>query len=484
MGRPLKIAKAQAVLTITNTATTGSIVTISGGNLTTSPTVGIASGMSFVVATNISGLVAGTIYYVDTILSNTTFSVSETQLSVQPRVMATLANSSGGTVKASFNVVDAYFNNPLGGSGFPATNSNTYSVVGGNTAIVGPQVLAQVAIGINGTGTLYTPVAVNTSNVVVGVGTDLANLATGAALQVAVANINGSTDYVDLGFASATKGNVSVAVANTTVSGSVIGTSGNAQTLIADMPIQFSANFGGLTTGTTYFVKTIANAAAFTVSTSQGGPVQAVTANVSVTANALMNRVVLTANANVVASNAAYVYANDEAGFIVRQKGKQKYLVTGSTTGLTAQCLTANVANTALTPNTMTILATYGDELEPIIQNVQYLSDHNAGLFTANSSPIATANIVSPGQPTGNLGYINTYPVIASFNSSVITVTAGSFVVGVAYVIVSLGNTDWAAVGASNASVGAIFVATGVGSGTGTASISGAIGPIVTIANA
>jgi hypothetical protein len=82
------------------------------------------------------------------------------------------------------------------------------------------------------------------------------------------------------------------------------------------------------------------------------------------------------------------------------------------------------------------------------------------------------------------LGYINTYPVIASFNSSVTTVTAGAFVGGVAYVIVSLGNTNWAAIGANNASVGAIFVATGVGSGTGTASISGAIGPIVTIANA
>jgi hypothetical protein len=62
MGRPLKIAKAQAVLTITDTAETGSIVTISGGNLTTSPTVGIAKGMSFVVATTVGGLTANRIY--------------------------------------------------------------------------------------------------------------------------------------------------------------------------------------------------------------------------------------------------------------------------------------------------------------------------------------------------------------------------------------------------------------------------------------
>jgi hypothetical protein len=405
MGRPLKIAKAQAVLTITDTAATGSIVTVSGGNLTTSPTVGIAKGMSFIVATTVGGLTANTIYYVNNILSNTTFDVSQTQLSVQPQVIQTLTDTTGGSVKASFNVVDAYFNNPLGGVGFPTTNSNTYSVVGGNTAIIGKQVLAQVAIGINGTGTVYTPLTVNTGNVVVGVGTDFANLATGAALQVEVANYNGRNDYIDLGFASATHGDVTVAVANTTVSGSIIGTSGNAQTLIADMPIQFSANFGGLTTGTTYFVKTIANAAAFTVSTSQGGPIQAVTANVSVTANAIMNRVVLTANANVVVSNAEFVYANDEAGYIVRQKGKQKYLVHGTVTGLTAQCYTANLANTALTPNTMRILATYANSST---QTVQSLSDHTGELFTATSGPIATGNIV----------FQNAAPVFATFNAA------------------------------------------------------------------
>lgn len=49
-------------------------------------------------------------------------------------------------------------------------------------------------------------------------------------------------------------------------------------------------------------------------------------------------------------------------------------------------------------------------------------------------------------------------------------VTAGSFIVGNHYVITALGNTNWAAIGADpTAAVGAIFTATGVGSGTGTA---------------
>ena len=420
MGRPLKIAKAQAVLTITNTATTGSIVTISGGNLTTSPTVGVASGMSFVVASNISGLVAGTIYYVDTILSNTTFSVSTTQLSVQPRVMATLANSSGGTVKASFNVVDAYFNNPNGGPGFPTTNANTYSVVGGNTAIVGKQVLAQVAIGINGTGTLYG----DTGNLnVYGSGTDFANtLSVGSAIQVASANNNGRTDYTTVGFVGTNTGYVTVAVANTNATGNVIRTSGNAQTLFVGAPVIFSANTGGLVANYQYFVKTIANAAAFTVSDEQYGPPKGLTTG-STTANARIDVTVLAATPPVDFTNASFVYANDEAGYIVRQKGKQKYLVTGATSGLTAQCYTANLANTALTPNTMRVLATYANSST---QTVQSLSDHNVLLFTADSGPVATGNIVSPGQPTGNLGYINAAPAYATFNSAATANTANA----------------------------------------------------------
>lgn len=52
-------------------------------------------------------------------------------------------------------------------------------------------------------------------------------------------------------------------------------------------------------------------------------------------------------------------------------------------------------------------------------------------------------------------------------------ITAGSFSVGTAYKIVSLGTTDWGAIGFYSedytAAVGMPFIATGVGSGTGTA---------------
>jgi hypothetical protein len=425
MGRPLKIAKAQAILTITDTAETGSVVTVTD-NLTTSPTVGVAAGMPFIVATTVGGLTAGTIYYISVILSNNTFSVAETQPSVQPQVMATLTDSSGGSVAASVAVVDAYFNNPVGGTGFPATNSNTYGVVGGNTGIYGKQVLCNVAFGVNGTGTVYADTG---SNVVVGLGTDFANLATGTRLFA----IDASNNVNLLGTGTATKGNLTVAVANTANTGNIIGTSGNAQTLTVNTPVTFTANLGGLVTGTTYFVKAIANAAAFTVSSTRAGA-EVDLSDATGTPNAVQNRVVLGA---VSANNATgptglgdpFIQALPEAGYIVRQKGKTKYLVTGAVTGITGAVYTANVANTALTPNTMSIIAT---NAASGTQYVSSINNYDSELFPA-------------------------------------TVAPGSLVIGTVYTIYSAGTTNWTSVGAMANMTGITFTATGTASGTGLA---------------
>lgn len=49
------------------------------------------------------------------------------------------------------------------------------------------------------------------------------------------------------------------------------------------------------------------------------------------------------------------------------------------------------------------------------------------------------------------------------------TITAGSFVIGRKYKITFVGTTSFTAVGASSNTIGVVFTATGVGSGTGTA---------------
>jgi hypothetical protein len=403
MGRPLKIAKAQAVVTLTATNGTTEVVT-TNANFTN---LGIIAGMPFIPASNVGNLLAGTTYWILQVLNagnNSTFTVSATELSANPTYTKfNLGTTAAQSVALSVGVVDAYFNNPIGGAGYPATNANTYGVVGGNTAIYGTQVLTNVAIGVNGTGTLY---ASDASNVVGGAGTDLANIAADSVIQY----VNSSGSLVTLGYVDTATGVTSVAVANTKNTGNFVRTTGNAQTLFENLPVTFDANLGGLVTGTTYFVLSIANTSAFTVSTTVGGA-EVDLSDATGTPNALQDTTLLVANASANLSGASYVYATPEAGFIVRQKGKQKYLVKGTSSGLTGACYTANVANTAMLPNTMTITATYANTSTVLVQS---LSDHTAELFTADSGVTATEtdniNNASPAFSTFNTAYAaNTY---------------------------------------------------------------------------
>lgn len=67
------------------------------------------------------------------------------------------------------------------------------------------------------------------------------------------------------------------------------------------------------------------------------------------------------------------------------------------------------------------------------------------------------------GQTTANAAFNALAPVQTN------TVTAGSFIVGATYTILTVGTTNFVSIGASANTVGVVFTATGVGSGTGTA---------------
>ena len=421
MGRPLKIAKAQAILTLTGTGATTEAVTVSQ----TLATVGVIAGMPFVPATTVGGLTGGTTYWVLAVTGASTFTVSATQLSANPTYTpVNLSGTSAQTVALSVGMVDSGFDNPNNSN--TSTNSTTYGVVGGNTAMYGSQTVTRVALGIDGTGTLYSTSA--NANVF-GFGTDFTTqLSAGSAIQV-INSVTGAT--TNLGFVSgAVAGYTTIELSNSTATGNFLTSVGNAQTLFASQPIVLDADIGGLTANTLYFVKTIVNAAAFSVSFAAGGPNIGLV-NEDATANVTQDLVVLAAGSAATASANSFVYANDEAGYINRQKGKTKYLVTGLTTGLTGACYTANVANTALTPNTMNILATY-DAGTGGTAYVQSLNDYQTEVF-----------------PT--------------------TVAPGSLVIGTAYTIYSAGTTNWTALGAAANMSGITFTALATGSGTGTA---------------
>jgi hypothetical protein len=91
---------------------------------------------------------------------------------------------------------------------------------------------------------------------------------------------------------------------------------------------------------------------------------------------------------------------------------------------------------------------------------------------TGNSS--VTPNAVFIGGSTSTSAILAVKPgtlgnILKSTAGS--TITAGSFVVGIEYSILTLGSTDFTLIGASANTIGVVFTATGVGVGSGTAQI-------------
>ena len=105
---------------------------------------------------------------------------------------------------------------------------------------------------------------------------------------------------------------------------------------------------------------------------------------------------------------------------------------------------------------------------------IQYQYPVGENVFTVSNG--WGAGSWSPTTPTA----LGANPFSMSAGSNIVTVTqnahgyltnAGSFIVGQQYKIVAVGSTDFTLIGAASNSVGTVFTATGVGTGSGTASI-------------
>ncbi len=114
--------------------------------------------------------------------------------------------------------------------------------------------------------------------------------------------------------------------------------------------------------------------------------------------------------------------------------------------------------NNTYTTITLSSETAYGKQITPNTKNLWI-----------NDSKINNTNylvIEFPASPA--VGDVFSVPVV----NTLTTVNAGSFVVGETYTIVSAGTTNWTSIGAQYGGSGQSFVATDVGSGTGTATTS------------
>jgi hypothetical protein len=126
-------------------------------------------------------------------------------------------------------------------------------------------------------------------------------------------------------------------------------------------------------------------------------------------------------------------------------------------------------------PSLVTTYATNTNKAKrPIIEFYPNLALFNSGAI--GKAPVDFIDMRTTDAFSQVAGQENYYPDVASYTTASASftgtlITAGSFVIGKKYKIVSLGTTNFVAIGASANTVGTTFTATGVGSGTGTASI-------------
>ena len=116
------------------------------------------------------------------------------------------------------------------------------------------------------------------------------------------------------------------------------------------------------------------------------------------------------------------------------------------------------------------------NEVSPVVDDTSYARQGiTFGAATLGAGIALTTNaqtFAAVVYGTGGVPYTVTH--IGLFDSAGTTVvTAGSFIVGRRYRILSIGTTDFTLIGASSNTVGVQFIATGVGAGTGTAADAG-----------
>ena len=103
--------------------------------------------------------------------------------------------------------------------------------------------------------------------------------------------------------------------------------------------------------------------------------------------------------------------------------------------------------------------------------NVTVLVPHTFGQGGSPSLVASDYTVVVLGplvDTTSKFGVANSL-IFATYDAGASTLTAGAFVVGTEYEILSIGSTDFTLIGAAANTVGLRFTATGVGAGTGTA---------------
>ena len=415
---------------VTNAFTTAPITitaTTAGTNqLTCVNTVTLSVGQPVVFAASIGGLQANINYYVLNIVSNTNFTVSNVWNGAIVSLITQTTNvlMYQSTANLAVGMPIQFHGTPFGGVAYnfnyyintiPTNNSFTVTAVAGSGTVF--------ALTTNTLGT-FSPF-----NAVPLTGTSFnPTINNPAALNVSnvVSATYNSVQGLSVGYANSTGNILATApisiysIYNQNVSAAPYNPAfilcSSTLTLTIGMPVVITAgsNLGSLTSGTIYYVSQILSSIAFNVSTTPGGPVLPM-------------------------SSVTPVGCVMQQATTFLQPGQPIVFNGNGTYG-------AGVANQA---------GVGGQLFGNLNVNQPYyvLAIPTATTFTVSATPGGSAVTLFTDGANGTI------------------ITAGNFKIGQQYVIVSSGSTTFTSIGASASTQGTVFVATGPGTGTGTAMV-------------
>ena len=373
-------------------------------------TIGFYIGMpvKFVGAVGSSGIVNEQVYYVNSILSQTDFTIS--------------SDPSGSPVTnlSNYTVSVAGLSCYVGQVSDTAVITVNYPGILDITATT--EVTNKVTVPLNPTGTGGTEgFYINLPIFFTGTDTSLPNNGVfGGIVENQIYYITTVVDNQTFTM-SETKDPLTFDVLSTDGSTDVVVINGDTQKIAVNEPIIFNnmivsgssvTSFGGITSGVTYYVSSIVSTTSFQISATVNGAVL---------------------NLTTVAE------ADDTSMLVTSQK---------NTTTLTTTTGNTMVVNVSL-------------PVSPGQVNGQYFT-----LYETSGQ--------YPGL-TGTDSDLITRGVAGLIDESGSATNAGDFIIGEAYNITAVGSTNFIEIGASSNTVGVTFVATGVGSGTGTATLAGKV---------
>lgn len=260
--------------------------------------------------------------------------------------------------------------------------------------------------------------------------------------------------------------------------------------LIVNTPIVFSDTmFGGVTPQTTYYIKSILDGNEFTISATSGGATVTLTAAVGsavfvtndyafgLSPNGISAKMIFSAQYDNSEDYIAYTVFGEtipaQYGFTVPQT--QVFTYTGTTPFTLSNYIASDWLDSTIVEVNGIRLTSSGYTIDPV-----------GGTLTVNSLTLGDVVAITSFNDTqrqyfntifgltGSTGAVSGL-IVGSTSHTEISydelATAGSFIIGQEYVIQSIGTTDFTLIGAASNTVGVIFIATGVGSGSGTAAV-------------